>query len=115
MKIKPDKLKIHTWDGRALFSALIFSAVLESLAVAPLVIYGMGHAGPNGGGLGYLSLFLNLFGISIAAALTGDSRDFTWFQFYSITFVAQTLVLSYISFVIIRKIKIGRPTYLSLK
>jgi hypothetical protein len=115
MKAKSDRPKIHIWDGRALFSALIFAAVIESLMIAPLVIYGIGHAGPNGGGLGYLSLFLSMFGIGVAVALTDDPRYFTWFKFYSITFTVQTLLLSYICFITIRKAKIRQPTHLSLK
>ena len=106
MNSKPDKPKIHIWDGRAIATALFLGAVIEGLSISPLVIFGMGHAGPNGEGFGYISLFLNIFGIGVAVALTDKFLNTSWLGLCVIAFLIQTAFLSYIFFIFIRKRKL---------
>ena len=70
----------------------IYSALIEGLALAPVAIYGIGHAGPNGGILPLISFVLNLPGIIFVGWLS-SYIDFPWFRFVAAVFVVQTGML----------------------
>lgn len=70
----------------------IYSAIIEGVALAPVAIAGIGHAGPNGGFLGLISFILNLPGILFVAWLS-SYWDFLWPMFVITVFVFQTALL----------------------
>ena len=70
----------------------IVSAIVEGLALTPVAIAGIGHAGPNGGILSLISFFLNLPGILFVGWLS-SYWDFPWPGFVVAVFVAQTTAL----------------------
>jgi hypothetical protein len=69
--------------------------------MAPAIFSPWGHAGPKGD-LGWLSIFLNLPGIFLAGWLIPSSGDESIALFIAVVFTIQTLLLSYIVFVILR-------------
>jgi hypothetical protein len=113
MDLKLNKEKIHCWDADAIVTALFRAAVIEGFAIAPLVIFGMGHAGPNGGLLGYLSLFLNIPGLMVAAFFTDQKADFSWLGFCAKAFLTQFILLGYLIFILIRRKRIYQTTTIS--
>ena len=70
----------------------IYSVIIEGLALAPVAIAGIGHAGPNGGILALISFFLNLPGILFVAWLS-SYWDFPWPRFVIGVFIVQTAAL----------------------
>ncbi|HEV7397093.1 MAG TPA: hypothetical protein VGN86_11325 [Pyrinomonadaceae bacterium] len=70
----------------------IYSALSEGLALAPVAIAGIGHAGPNGGILALISFFVNLPGILFVGWLS-SYWDFPWRRFVFAVFVVQTAAL----------------------
>jgi hypothetical protein len=110
MNFETPKTKIHCWDGDAIATSLFRAAVIEGFAIAPLLISGMGHAGPNGGLLGYLSLLLNIPGLIVAALLTNQTADFSWLGFCAKAYLTQFTLLSYLMFVFIRRKNIKDST-----
>lgn len=110
MDSETPKIKIHSWDVDAIATVIFRSVVIEGLAIAPLAIFGMGHAGPEGGLLGYLSLLLNLPGITVAALLTDQTANFSWLGFCAKVFLTQFTLLAYLMFVFIRRRKFKAST-----
>ncbi len=78
--------------------------MIESVTITPTVIYGWGHAGPEGGLLGIISGLLNMPGFIVAFWLTSTfDLDFpSWYAFVAVVFLFQVLLLSYIIFVYLR-------------
>ena len=70
----------------------IYSALIEGLALAPVAISGIGHAGPNGGILGLISFLLNLPGI-LCVLWLAQYWDFSWARVVIAVFVIQTALL----------------------
>jgi hypothetical protein len=70
----------------------IYSAIIEGLVLAPVAVSGIGHAGPNGGILAFISFLLNLPGIICVGGLSGY-WDFTWPRFVVAVFLVQTALL----------------------
>lgn len=97
--------RIHSWDPISLGKSLVVGSGVELLAIAPLAYYSMGHAGPNGGILGVLSFLFNLPGFLFAVWLTSAlSVDLSWSGMIAAVFLAQTVVLVYMLFFILRLI-----------
>jgi hypothetical protein len=69
-----------------------YSAVIEGLALSPIAISGIGHAGPNGGILALISFLLNLPGILFVGWLSSFG-DFSWPRFVVAVFIVQTVAL----------------------
>jgi hypothetical protein len=97
-------MRIHSWDRSTLIKALFHGAMIESVTITPTVIYGWGHAGPEGGLLGIISGLLNMPGFIVAFWLTSTfDLDFpSWYAFVAVVFLFQVLLLSYIIFVYLR-------------
>ncbi len=70
----------------------ICTAIIEALAATPVAISGMGHAGPKGGILAWISFFLNLPGILFVDWLF-PNWDLPWPGFMLAVFVVQTVAL----------------------
>ncbi|HSE22375.1 MAG TPA: hypothetical protein VLB68_11990 [Pyrinomonadaceae bacterium] len=79
----------------------IYSAIVEALALTPVAVAGIGHAGPNGGLLALISFFLNLPGIFVVGSLS-DYWDFPWSKFVVAVFVVQTAGLWLIGLLVAR-------------
>jgi hypothetical protein len=78
--------------------------VLETILIAPTIpseLFPWGHAGP-GTLPGILGLFLNLPGFWILMALTSDQGFSTTNTDFLFVFVIQTIIISYVVFVILR-------------
>jgi hypothetical protein len=72
----------------------IYSATIEALALTPLAISGMGHAGPNGGWLAWGSFLLNLPGFLCAVWVTSHfDLNLSWPSVVALIFIIQTLLL----------------------
>ena len=70
----------------------IYSAIIEGLALTPVAITGIGHAGPNGGIIALISFLLNLPGI-LFVGWVSLYWDFPWPTFVISVFVVQTAAL----------------------
>jgi len=70
------------------------SAIAEALALTPLAVAGIGHAGPNVGWLwlGAISFLLNLPCVLFVAWLS-SYWDFSWPEFVFSVYVVQTATL----------------------
>lgn len=100
--------KIHSWDIATILKSVVVGIVSETILIAPAIpteLFPWGHAGP-GTLPGILGLMLNLPGFYILRALTSDQvfreieESGTLFVLY--IFVIQTLIISYVVFVILR-------------
>ncbi len=78
--------------------------MIESVIITPTIIFGWGHAGPEGGLLGIISGLLNLPGFIVAFWLTStfDLDFLSWYAFVAVVFVFQVLLLSYVIFAYLR-------------
>lgn len=95
---------IHRWDGGALLKALMFGVLSESIFLAPAVLSPWRHAGPESL-WGWLGLLLNapgLFVIWLLRSISGSTEDVSIVDAIVYTYLAQTLILSYIAFVWLR-------------
>ena len=95
---------IHRWDSRALLKALMFGALSEAIFLAPAVLSPWGHAGPESL-WGWLGLLLNAPGmlvIGLLRRISGSTEDVSIVDAIVYTYLAQTLILSYIAFVWLR-------------
>jgi hypothetical protein len=103
-------MRIHCWDRSTIIKALFHSVMIESVTITPTVIFGWGHAGPEGGLLGIISTLLNWPGFIVAFWLTSTfDLDFpSWYAFVAVVFLFQVLLLSYIIFVFLRVKRIKR-------
>jgi hypothetical protein len=72
---------------------MISAAVVEAIALMPLAVSGMGHAGPNGV-LAWVSLLLNLPGFAVLTWLISRfDLDFSWSYAVAVVFVSQTAII----------------------
>ena len=73
---------------------MISAAVFEGIALTPLAISGMGHAGPNGGLLAWASLLLNFPGFAFVTWLISRfDLDLSWAEVIGLVFVTQTAMI----------------------
>jgi hypothetical protein len=73
---------------------MIAAAIVEAVALTPLAISGMGHAGPNGGLIAWASLLVNLPGFAVVVWLIGRfDLDLSWANVVAIIFVTQTAII----------------------
>jgi hypothetical protein len=98
--------RIHRWDRVTVAKALIIGAAVEAVAIAPAALSPWGHAGPESW-LGWLSVLFNLPGIVVVRLLrdlgmSGESSA----GLLAAVFIVQTIILSYLLFVWLRRKKL---------
>ena len=72
---------------------MILAALIEAIALAPLAISGMGHAGPNGL-LAWASLLVNLPGFAFVTWLIGRYElNISWGEVVTVVFITQTVMI----------------------
>jgi len=93
---KNSRRRVNSTDGWLSLSMpiryFIWSALVEALVLAPVAVWGIGHAGPEGGILGLISFLLNLPGILCVAGLA-HYWDFPSPRFEIAVFLLQTAML----------------------
>jgi hypothetical protein len=96
---------IHRWDTATLLKSLLFGAVLEAIAIAPIILSPWGHAGPESL-WGWLGILLNLPGGCVF--LLWRTIFGNWEETISAEagivyiYLIQTFIFSYIAFVLLR-------------
>jgi hypothetical protein len=98
MKPPSNKSRPVNWNHPIIVKTVLRAAVIEIFLIAPLAIFGYGHAGANAPLFGELSLLLNFPGLMVATFLTDQTAEFSWPLLCIKIFLAQVCVLSCILF-----------------
>ena len=100
----PRSEPIHRWDRAAVVKALLIGAVVEAVAIAPVLLSPWGHAGPESMP-GLLSVFVNAPGgalLIFSRTILGMDTEEPVALMVAEIYLVQTLLIGYIAFVWLR-------------